>query len=399
MKKRIIRTICLGLCALLLCSCAPAENTQQEKPFELPKLPEGMHNVPEAYAMDRLGHSRIWFAGAHVELFNMLNPDTYVYYQSPISSAGGREVRISGPGCEEFVNSEIAANDWYDYKYKTEYFDLRRSDPIPRKPETKVSFEDGITMRVLHSEYPAESKYTQAITYTLEASERVEYDRSCSLHKYVDGEWLCIISKSYVEFATHCIEKDTTMYFNLIASEYLGEGLYRVEHDGKYYAEFVVRGKAKAPDMTEYDFQGCNRANVFCRVGLPLNCRISAEGLVGWPYLDRSYTKVMDGDVQDGKLMQWLVSIRELPESIDSLSKFLVPNDDLKAVISPYEAAEILLPELQKLEGDVLISDVEYRLAWPDTETDILCPVWRFTVERGEEVMYFLVESRTGELL
>ena len=175
-------------------------------------------------------------------------------------------------------------------------------------------------------------------------------------------------------------------------------GLYRIEHDGKYYAEFVVRDKAKAPDMTEYDFQACNRANVFCRVGLPLNCRISAEGLVGWPYFDRSYTKVLDGDVGEGKLMQWLVSIRELPENIDSLSKFLVPNDDLKAVISPYEAAEILLPELQKLEGDVLISDVEYRLAWPDTETDMLCPVWRFTVEQEEEVMYFLVESRTGEL-
>lgn len=398
MKKRVIRIICLTLCALLLCSCTPAETARQEKTFALPKLPEGMHNVPEAYGMDRLDRSRIWFAGARVELFNMLNPDTYVYYRSPITSGSGKDVWISGPGCEEFVNSEIAANDWYNYKYRSEYFDLRQSDPIPRKPETKVSFKDGITMRVLHSEYPAKSEYTQAITYTLEASERVEYNRERSLHKYVDGEWLCLITESYVEFAAYYIEKDTTMYFNLIASEYLGEGLYRIVHDGKYNAEFVVRDRAKTPDMTEHDFQGCNRANVFCRVGLPLNCRISASGLVGWPYFDRSYTKVMDGDVREGKLMQWLVSIRELPEDIDSLSKFLVPNEDLKEVISPYEAAEILLPELQKLEGDVLISDVEYRLEWPDEETDMLCPVWRFTVEQGEEVIYFLVESRTGEL-
>lgn len=394
MKRRIVRIICLALCLLLLCACGQREGNV----FELPKLEEGMHNIPEAYALDKLEY-KIGFTGAHVELFNMLNPDTYVYYQSPIHSGIFDRVEIiSGPGCEEFVNSEFA-DDYYEYKYKTEYFDLRRDDPISRKPETEVSFEDGVTMRVLHSRYPARSEYTKSITYTLEADERIEYEDGCCLYKYVDGEWLSIISKSYAGFASKYIEKDTTMYFTMRATEYLGEGLYRVEHDGKYYAEFVVRKGGKKPNVTEYDFQNCYRANVFCKVGLPLNCRIIAKGMVAWPYLDRSYTKVMDGYVEAGKLESWISELRKVPENAASLSNRVKLNDDLKKTISPYEAAEIVLPELKKLEGELLITNVEYTFMLHDKAENTVCPVWRFTVEQGEETLYFIVESRTGELL
>lgn len=394
MKRRIVKIICFALCLLLLCACGQVEET----PVELPELPKDMHNVPEAYALGELNLGRIWFAGAHIELFNMLNPDTYVYYQSPISSGGGREVRISGPGCEEFVNSEFA-DDYYKYKYKTEYFDLRRDDPIPRKPETEVSFEDGVTMRVLHSRYPARSEYTKSITYTLEADERTEYEAGCCLYKHVEGEWLSIVAESYVGFTSRYIEEGMTMYFTMRATEYLGEGLYRVEHDGKYYAEFVVRKGGKKPNVTEYDFQNCYRANVFCKVGLPLNCRISAKGMVAWPYLDRSYTKVMDGYVEAGKLEWWISELSKVPENAASLSNRVKLNDDLKKTISPYEAAEIVLPELKKLEGELLITNVEYTFMLHDKAENTVCPVWRFTVEQGEETLYFIVESRTGELL
>ena len=45
MKRRLTQAFCLIFCALILCSCGKTENIT-----ELPKLPDNMHNVPEAYA-------------------------------------------------------------------------------------------------------------------------------------------------------------------------------------------------------------------------------------------------------------------------------------------------------------------------------------------------------------
>ena len=65
MKGRLMQAFCLTFCALLLCSCCNPKSIT-----ELPKLPDNMHNIPEAYADRGLE--------AAIELFNLLNPDTYV---------------------------------------------------------------------------------------------------------------------------------------------------------------------------------------------------------------------------------------------------------------------------------------------------------------------------------
>jgi len=391
MKRQLTKLLCLMFCVLLLCSCA----TRETAITKLPELPDNMHNVPEAYA-DR-------GIEAAIELFNLLNPDTYVnMVNTPrYRTDGGYDVRISGPGCAEFEASEIATEYFakmkVQLKYKEDTYDLRTRHKIPRKPDSEVTFDGGVTMKTEHAVYPEGAEF---IRYTIECDEITEYEDWYELFKYVDGEWLMVDSPGFISLLMPTfIEPDKPYYNGIRWSEHLGEGLYKIVMCDTYHAEFAVKRNAREVDLPEkYAFRSCDVANVFYRVGLPLNCRITADFSTYWPIEDSSYR--IDGTSNYyGHSFDRLAShLMRDPEAIANYP-YLSRNDDRAPIIDPYEAAAVVLPELFKLEDDVLIANLEYTFDYRGEDTETLYPTWIFKLECGETEMQISVDARSGELV
>ena len=390
--KRRIWMIALVL-SLLLCACAGEK-----------RLPDNMHNVPEAYKMER--GWEIHFAEAYVELFNRENPDTYVIYSDPSGySFGERSAHIYGPGVEEYINSEYA-QEGFEYTFPKEIFDVSLDHPIPREPETEVSFEDGVTMCMGQGVYPRSSEQTRLIDYTLECERRTESENDHSIYKYIDGEWTLIFSPPYVSLLmSKYLEPGEPRMFLVEASEYLGEGLYRVVHEDKYYAEFVVRADTGDVEISENAQRSCIAANVFYETGLPKNCWISDFSYIWWPAEGCSYSTDPDRPMGEMQLLIYCGDLRHLPNLVNSITD-MRPNDDRAEVISPHEAAAAALPELFKFEEEMVITDVIYTLAYHNGDYSTVRPSWVFVVKEDEKYndtgydgVRIIVDARTGELV
>lgn len=389
MKRRLTQAFCLIFCALLLCSCGKTE----QNITELPKLPENMHNVPEAYA-DR-------GIEAAIELFNLLNPDTYVkYLGARFIRGGGYSVSVYGPGCSELEKSEIMTEYLAPLNVKLQYkevaYDLRTRHKIPREPDSEVTFEDGVTIKMEHAVYPEGAEF---IRYTLESEEITEYEDWYELFKHIDGEWVLVDSPGFISLLMPTFIRPEAPYYDGIRwSENLGEGLYKIVQCDKYYAEFAVKKNARKVELPEkHAIRSCYVANVFYRVGLPLNCRITADFTAYWPIEDSSY--LVEGDIPKGHDLENMASrLMRNPNAIFNYP-YLSRNDDRAAVIDPYEAAATVLPELFKLEGDVVISTLEYTFAFRDEDASTLHPTWDFILECSDTSTHIFVDARTGELV
>ena len=88
----------------------------------------------------------------------------------------------------------------------------------------------------------------------------------------------------------------------------------------------------------------------------------------------------------------------------------LTPKGKTKELVSPYDAADAVLPELFKYDGEIVLSDAELVYAYRNERSDTLRPVWVFTVEQKtpspykeklkvSNHTYYAVDAFTGKLL
>lgn len=383
--KKLTKLTAMLLAGLLLCSCGQNKTRPMLEAYK----------IKEGHLVD--------YIEACVDVFNRENPDTYVIYSMGYDTDEGAWVSIYGPGCESFVNSEYVPKN-VDFNYPEENFNLRQDHPIPREPQSEVTFEGEVTMRMGQSVYP---RFPEYIYYSLESDGMSRYGVSYRVYKLIDDEWQLVHAPTITTTADIKILGREPTLLRVEGSEYMGEGLYKVVNEDKYYAEFAVSSEADELKLPDNYSRSCPRASIFYETGLPENCRISTQLSAWWPLRAQSYATDPDGNIQAGTLRDWTRKLHSNPDYYkNNVSNIMVPNEDWAEVISPYKAAEIVLPELFKLENAMVITDVSYTLAYHNGDRSCVRPSWVFILagdkeklsERVEGII-ITVDALTGELV
>ncbi len=300
MKKRIIRIICLVLCALLLCSCAPAETLNYDPGIPDDTLPPDIPANWELYQGDigNVVHSCF-------ELYKLIYPNAYII--TGTSMGGGKEgfeVRCAGSDIARFEASGILPDKVVLDYYEGNSFDPRLPHDIPRRPKTKVEFEDGVTMQMVRAEIPP---YTDYIPFIMESESDKAFNCDEDLYKYVDGEWQWCPRAYYARLALgglydYRLKAGATENINVtLYANKLGVGLYRIELGSydieageEYWVEFAVTEDAEPLEPLPKDEKTVKKGyplNFFWQCELPENCTaLTMTEQVSWPVEACSYS-------------------------------------------------------------------------------------------------------------
>ncbi|MBR6521934.1 MAG: hypothetical protein IKT47_04635 [Oscillospiraceae bacterium] len=303
MKRRIIKIISLVLCLLLLCACGQTAVVSYDNvipPDELPK------DIPANWELYE--GSKRDIVNASFELYKLIFPGAYILTGSSMGgSKEGYTVFCYGSDIARFEASGILPDGVIlDYHPEGNSFDPRLTNEIPRKPETKVEFEDGVTMRMERKEYPP---YADYIPFVIESDTDKYFDCDEDLYKYVDGEWQWCPRTYYARLALGGLYdyklkagEPQTINISLYANK-LGVGLYRLELRGydiekgkEYWVEFAVTEDAEPLEPLPTNETSVNSGyalNFFWQCKLPKNCtalKMADLSKVKWPAEACSYS-------------------------------------------------------------------------------------------------------------
>jgi len=302
MKRRIVRIICLALCLLLLCACGQTAVECYDDGIPPDELPRNIPANWELYQGERL-----YVVNACFELYKLIYPNAYILTGSSMGgSKEGYTVVCYGSDIARFEASGILPDGVIlDYHPEGNSFDPRLPHDIPRKPETKVEFDDGVTMKMERKEYPP---YADYIPFVIESETDKYFNCDEDLYKYVDGEWKWCPRTYYARLALGGLYdyklkagEPQTINIRLYANK-LGVGLYRIELGSydieageEYWVEFSVTEDAKPLEQLPQDEKTTNRGyalNFFWQCKLPKNCTALtlAERQIEWPAEACSYS-------------------------------------------------------------------------------------------------------------
>jgi len=148
------------------------------------------------------------------------------------------EVQCYGSDMAEF--EKIAdLPDYVKLIYDPDALDQSENHPIPRQPESSVSYNNGLTITMNRSVYPL---YPKSIGFTWSAGAMdIRYGEAWRLDKYIDGEW-CIVPKNgnfiSIGYTLQAGKTERRSY----TPPRLGEGLYKLTVED-YSVEFAVSAK------------------------------------------------------------------------------------------------------------------------------------------------------------
>ncbi|MBR6654631.1 MAG: hypothetical protein IKL27_07875 [Oscillospiraceae bacterium] len=298
MKNLIIRTICLALCALFLCSCAATKTSKYHPDIPADTLPDNIPTNWELYQGDIYD-----ITAAGFELYKLIYPNADVAWSSMGIAREGFSVDCGGLDMERLAASGIVPEHAI-LEYAEDIIDSRLSHNIPRAPKTEGQFKDGVTMRVEHEAYPPCADY---IEFTLECERNFSFDYSEELYKYVDGEWNWVARTYYAraglggmfDISLDAGVPETRQLRSF--SNKLGVGLYRLDiwphisgYDEIYSAEFVVKEDAEPLEplpLPEKDTKRGYPLNFFWQCELPENCTaLTMTEQIEWPVEACSYS-------------------------------------------------------------------------------------------------------------
>ncbi len=303
MKRRSVKITCLALCLLLLCACGQTAVVSYDDvipPDELPKY------IPANWELYEGGKQDV--VNACFELYKLIFPNAYILDDQDMRGIGkSYEVSCYGPDTEKLDNAGILPDYvTLDYNREANRFDPRLTHEIPRKPKTKVTFDDGVTMKMERAEYPPYSDY---IPFVIESKDSKAFDCNEELYKYVDGEWQWLPRKYYARLAIggfydYNLKAGEPLTVNAkIYANKLGVGLYRfelcnydIEEGEEYWVEFVVTEDAEPLEPLPAKEKTTNKGyalNFFWRCELPGNCtalKMTEQRQSEWPVEACSYS-------------------------------------------------------------------------------------------------------------
>lgn len=120
--------------------------------------------------------------------------------------------------------------------YDPDAIDPTDTHPIPREPESRVSYNNGLTVTMDRSVYPL---YPKTIGFTWTATTMdINYGEAWRLDKYIDGEWHIVPANHNFVSIGYTLQAGKTERRSYTPPR-LGEGLYRLTV-ADYSVEFAV---------------------------------------------------------------------------------------------------------------------------------------------------------------
>lgn len=131
--------------------------------------------------------------------------------------------------------------------YDPNAIDQSENEPIPRQPESSVSYNNGLTITMNRSVYPL---YPKSIGFTWSAGAMdIRYGEAWRLDKYIDGEWYIVPKNGNVVSIGYTLQAGKTERRSYTPPR-LGEGLYKLTVED-YSVEFAVSAKEEAETYPE----------------------------------------------------------------------------------------------------------------------------------------------------
>ncbi len=126
--------------------------------------------------------------------------------------------------------------------YDPDAIDPTDTHPIPREPENRVSYNNGLTVTMDRSVYPL---YPKTIGFTWTATTMdINYGEAWRLDKYIDGEWHIVPANHNFVSIGYTLQAGKTERRSYTPPR-LGEGLYRLTV-ADYSVEFAVSAEEEA---------------------------------------------------------------------------------------------------------------------------------------------------------
>lgn len=131
--------------------------------------------------------------------------------------------------------------------YDPNAIDQSENEPIPRQPESSVSYNNGLTITMNRSVYPL---YPKSIGFTWSAGAMdIRYGEAWRLDKYVDGEWRMVPKNGNFVSIGYTLQAGKTERRSYTPPR-LGEGLYKLTVED-YSVEFAVSAEEEAETYPE----------------------------------------------------------------------------------------------------------------------------------------------------
>ncbi len=172
------------------------------------------------------------------DMYNEARPEDNVGVSGMGVAGDYIEVKCYGSDVAEFEKL-VDFPKYIKLNYDPNAIDQSENEPIPRQPESSVSYNNGLTITMNRSIYPL---YPKSIGFTWSAGAMdIRYGEAWRLDKYIDGEW-CMVPKNgnfvSIGYTLQAGKTERRSY----TPPRLGEGLYKLTVED-YSVEFAVSAK------------------------------------------------------------------------------------------------------------------------------------------------------------